>query len=254
VTDVGGTPLPDTLVILVDAETKFTITNALSTRTGADGRYKLPAIPPGRYGVRFRNERFKVKDRYEFHYLGTEGYEVDVALEVGVMAGGRVLDASGRPLIGVEVQVMGKESISFVTSDAQGRWEGHGLNEGPLSVTAKKPGHGTVVVRGVAANRKDVEIRMEPAAKLTGRVEGAALPESFMISLARFEPDLDRSIRVDTRMFDERKDGAFEFDDLAPGSYDLLFEAEDYEALDRPRVTVTAGGTASEVRIRLRKK
>jgi hypothetical protein len=254
VTDTGGAPLPDTLVILVDARTKFTITDALSTRTGADGRYKLPAIPPGTYGVRFRNERFKLADRYEYVYLRTESYEVDMVLEVGVMAGGRVLDAAGRPLPGVDIQVVGKDSVAFVKSDAEGRWEGHGLYAAPLSCTAKKAGFGTVVVRGIPANQRDVQIRMEPAAKLSGRLEGGSLPEIFVISLDRYEADLDRSIRVEVKSFENRADGSFVFDDLSPGTYDLYFEAQGYETLDRPRVTLSAGGSAADVKFRLRKK
>jgi hypothetical protein len=255
VTDTGGNPLPDTFVILVDAKSHIMITNLLSTRSGPDGRYRLPAIPPGSYGVRFRHDKFKMKDRYEYTFLnGTESYEVDAQLEVGAMAAGRVVDESGAPLPGVRIQVMGQKSVAFGESDAQGRWEGHGLLEGPLSVTAQKAGFGTTIVRNLPPNSTGVEIRLLPAARVSGRVEADDPPEEFMISLERFEPDLGRAIRTQVRLFGGPGDPTFAFEDLPPGAYDVIFEHDSFEALERPRIDVAAGGKYPDLRIRLRRK
>lgn len=256
VTDTRGEPLADTQVYLVDAQTKVTLGDALKGKSGPDGRYALPPIPPGEYGVRFRHEKHMLTDRYGVNVLsGTETYEIDIALETGAMVAGRVTDEQGLPLANANVHAFTQGYGSIVVSDGDGRFAVHGLLDQNVVAVARRAGYGTVFVRNIRPNTKDLQIRMPRAGEISGVIEADPLPGTFAVVVARYDEELRRVIRVDTRMFDTANTGAaFRVPDLTPTLYWVEVEAEGYEAVDQPQVAVGADQVATGLKIRLRRK
>jgi hypothetical protein len=256
VTDSGGAPLPGTLVLLTDEKSRFTVSNHYSATTDAEGRYALPPLPRGAYGVRFRHDRFRRADRYGFHVIqGTESYQVDVALEVGLMLSGRVTDEDGAPLAGVAVTASNSQTGVLATSDAEGRWETHGLADEPLTVLLRHQGYATTALRGIKPNSEGVDVRLPKAAVLRGRIEADPLPDSFSVILSRYDEDLKKVMRVEARAFTSAPGGGeFQIGDLTAATYWVEVEAPGYEAADRPEVVLGKSETSPPARVRLRKK
>lgn len=256
VTDDKGEPLPGTDVYLVDAKSKVTMGEAQKARTGADGRYVMPPIHPGEYGIRFRHPKHRIADRYGVNIIsGTEVYEIDIALEAGCMIAGRVTSEQGLPLADAQIQAFTEGYGSIVVSDGDGRFAVHGLLEQTVAAVARRAGYGTVFVRNIRPNTTDLEIRMPRAGEIAGTIEADPLPEMFAVTLARYDEEIRRVIRVDTRMFSSTTTGnAFRVPDLTPAVYWVQVEAEGYEAIDQPQVAVIADQTATGLKVRLRRK
>lgn len=255
VTNAQGEPLPDTKVYLVDIDTKITLGDARA-KTGADGRYSLPPVPPGEYGVRFRHEKHMLTDRYGVNVItGSEAYEINLALEAGAMIAGRVTDEQGLALADANVHAFTQGYGSIVVSDGDGRFAVHGLLEQNVVAVARRAGYGTVFVRNIRPNTTDLHIRMPRAGAIAGTIVADPLPGTFSVTVARYDEELRRVIRVENRMFDTVQTGAaFQVPDLTPTLYWVEVEAEGYEAVDQPQVAVLADQVATGLKIRLKRK
>lgn len=255
VTDPAGAPLPRTNVLLLNGKTKTPLGPAMGTDTDAQGRYEMPAIPHGEFGLRFRHERFKVADRMGFTFFqGTESYEVNVGLEAGTRVTGRVLDEQGAPLEGARVMIGNFGGGGVTQSDRNGEFGMYGLTNDPVNASVSAKGHGTVIRRGIEPNTDGLEFRLPRPGTIVGRVEGPEIPEHFVVVLSRHEEDLKQVLRVDTRYFTNPPGGIFVIEDVAPAPYWVEVQAQGYESMDKPQVTVEAGKTTPELRMRFTKK
>jgi hypothetical protein len=252
VTDAAGNPLAGATVQLLDGTTQLPVVPELRAWTDRAGRYVLEAVPEGEFGARFRHERFRPLDRMGLVWAGPgDAKEVNVALEEGTFLAGRVVDEAGAPVAGA--LVMGtNEGGGMARTDAEGRFALYGLGNAPISGSAAAPGYGTVYWRGVAPNTANLEVRLPRAGSLTGRVEAEPAPAWFAVCLSKYDAELGREVRVQTKSFAGKKE--FALQDVAPGAYTVEVQAEGYEALDRPQVVVERGQAAGVGPIRLRKK
>lgn len=255
ITDATGAPLPGSTAQPIDPESRMPHGPQTGAQAGPDGRYELPALARGSYGLRFKHPKFKFKD-----HLGVqvsrddEEIEVNAVLEPGGRIEGRVVDDQGAPLAKARV-LFGNAGGSGVTeTDAEGRFGIYGLTEAPCGGSASLKGYGTAYRRGVAPGTADVEFRLSRGGAIAGRVVAEPMPEQFVVILSRYEPELGRPLRIQTKALTEPPGGAFDVDDLAPGTWTVEVEAHDYEGVDRPEVTVSAGQTSGGLTIRLRKK
>jgi hypothetical protein len=255
VTDPSGNALPRTMVALMHSESKVALGPALSATTDALGQYELPAVPRGRFGLRFRHERFKAAERSAFTFLqGTESYEVNVALEAGARVTGRVLDEQGTPIQGARVMIGNPGSGGVTQTDRNGEFGMHGLTDDPVNASVSAAGHGTVIRRGIRPNSDDLEFRLPRPGKIVGRLDGEEVPEQFVVILSRHEADLNTVLRVDTRYFTNPAGGLFVLEDVAPALYWVEVQAQGYESTDKVQVTVEAGKVTPELRMRFTKK
>jgi hypothetical protein len=255
VTDPSGAPLPKTNILLLNGRTRTPLGPSMGADTDAQGRYELPAVPHGEYGLRFRHERFKVSDRMGFTFLqGTESYEVNVTLEAGARVTGRVLDEKGSPIEGARIMIGNFGGGGVTQSDRNGEFGLYGLTNDPVNASVSAKGHGTVIRRGILPNTEGMEFRLPRPGTLVGRVEGPEIPEHFVVVLSRHEDDLNQVLRVDTRYFTNAPGGIFVIEDLSPAPYWVEVQAQGYESIDKPQVVVEAGKVTAEVRLKFLKK
>lgn len=252
VTDTAGNPLSGATVQLLDGTTQLPVVPERHARTDAAGRYVLEAVPAGEFGARFRHERFRSLDRMGLVLAGPgHAREVNAALEEGTLLAGRVVDEAGAPVAGALV-LAANESGGMARTDNEGRFTLYGLGDAPLSGSAAAPGYGTVYWRGVAPNTTNLEVRLPRAGSVLGRIAAEPPPAWFAVCLLRYDAELGRDVRVQTKSFAGRMD--FSVADVAPGVYVVEVQAEGYEALDRPQVVVERSQAAAVGTIRLRKK
>ncbi|WP_147653732.1 TonB-dependent receptor [Vulcaniibacterium gelatinicum] len=140
--------------------------------------------------------------------------------------GGRVLDASGRPVAGAEVTIVHTESgtVSKVVTDAEGRYNARGLRVGgPYTITATKAGAGTSSEDGVYLNlgtvtQVDTQLRGDVTTLET--VEAVAGDTSEVFSA------------------DKVGAGTLVSRDVLEGFFSLNRDLQDYARLD-PRISQT---------------
>lgn len=254
VTTVSGAPLPDTQVLLIDGQSLLTVGPQMSAKTDAEGRYELPPIPTGDFGVRFRHERHRVQDRTGFQVVtGAEEFQANATLEAGRRVEGRVVDEQGQPIAGAEITIANPKSGGLTTSGADGRFAVYGLSEEPVNGLASKKGFGQAIHRGIPPDTLNLEFRLPKGGAVSGRVLAEPAPPQFYVVMSRYDEELGKPLRVVPRSFTNAPEGAFMIDDLSPGLYWVEVECEGYEATDRPQVNVTPGQTTSGITVRLRK-
>ncbi|QDU83423.1 Nickel uptake substrate-specific transmembrane region [Planctomycetes bacterium Pla163] len=128
--------------------------NHVETLTDADGRYEARYLRPDSYSVAAGGAAFAGMlgggsvhgraTRAGVHVSDGERFgPVDFVLEPAVKLTGRVIDGSGAPVAGASVFARGEDGalvdrISYVTSDAAGRFGYDGLAAGTYRVSARK--------------------------------------------------------------------------------------------------------------------
>jgi hypothetical protein len=255
ITDAAGSPLAGSSALPIDATSLMPFGPHMGATADADGRYELPPLMPGAYGIRFRHPRYRIRDHLGLQIRSTgEEIEVNAALDDGQRIQGRVVDEQGVPLSKARVLFGNGGSGGVTETDADGRFIIYGLTEEPCGGSASLKGYGTAYRRGVAPGAKDVEFRLSKGGALAGRVMAEPMPEQFVVMLSKYEPELGRPLRIQTKAFTQPPGGAFEVEDLGSGMWTVEVESPDYDCLDRPEVTVSPGQTSGGLLIRLRKK
>ncbi|WP_165252075.1 M56 family metallopeptidase [Paludisphaera soli] len=103
---VDGSPAAGILVKALGRNTDTENGHATTTRTAADGSYRLSLFPERTYSVAVEDERFTARSRHQI--VPPEGASLsglDFNLAPGVFLKGRVTDADGRPLAGERVRI-----------------------------------------------------------------------------------------------------------------------------------------------------
>jgi len=164
---------------------------------------------------------------------------------------GVVYDDAGKPLEGVKVQVMPSGHSGVGTSDAEGKFkagwdpEGWSSDRTVFYLMARHPGRDLAVAQPMDSEEGPVELRLRPAATLTGRVVdpngkpiGGAYPHIMLHASSwgsSFLPS--RSITTDA-------EGRFEMETLPPEQrYDITATADGHgqTRIDLNESQVTSG-------------
>ena len=148
-------------------------------RTDRFGRYEIEGVAPDTYTVQATaSGRFVSSERAGVTIVPAQAtVTVDLMLERGVRVSGSVVDAAGKPLVGVELRFLGR-GMPRVLSDRRGRFTATALPTGPVSVRLRKSGY-TTVIPTVTAPSRDVRFEMQP---LPG---GATAPSGITGSQSR---------------------------------------------------------------------
>jgi protocatechuate 3,4-dioxygenase beta subunit len=191
--------------------------------TDAEGKARLtPRVEPGRHPAVYVNAEGYLNEIRGLDLLPGVLQHLDVRLWRSAAVSGRVLDARGRPLQGVEVtgrRVAGYRGAGPIQTDAEGRFTLEGLAEGPVVVSASWNGwlHARVEV---VAPRSGLELSW-PVSAVSVEVrddQGQPLREAFVRVQA-----LDASGTV--RWMDAPRpdaQGRAELDRLPPGPVRLM--------------------------------
>jgi hypothetical protein len=141
------------------------------SRAGADGTFRVDGVPKGTYLL-----SASAPGRATFVSLvvvtEADRTEVNAALDQADGISGRVLDADGKPLSGVEILVRYhsapvrwwdgcRQKVAPVMTDNAGRFQFTGLQQGTFTLAAKIQGFRGGKTAAVAGNSRDVVFRLE---------------------------------------------------------------------------------------------
>lgn len=230
--------------------------------TGDDGTFRFSAVCAGTFRLTARAPGFAPlavpgltvpaadgrADLREPWDLGT------LILTRGSRLTGRVIDRDEVPVAGAELTAwtdLGRTPPPSATSDDDGRFTFTGL---PVNVrvdlTVRAAGYALTEVDGVEAGDEALEIVLEAAARLAGRVlgdDGAPIAHAA-VRVARRPAGTDPSRHAVTDA-----EGAFVLDDLGPGEATVGATAEGYLSGPELVIELAAGGELGGVELRLRR-
>ena len=185
----------------------------------AEGFYRLSGVAAGEQRVEVRHPRYRRLARTLRTEPGGE-YQLDFELPAGVSVEGRVVDASGDPVAGAEVQLRTEDpelSEARARTDAGGRFHLEPIAAGVYHLRATAPDQARgerqqpVVVEEQPVS--GLEVVLDKGALLTGRVLGLAPDELALVSVeARGEDGQLRQARLDAA-------GMYRIPSLAPGAW-----------------------------------
>ncbi|MGQ9591181.1 MAG: carboxypeptidase regulatory-like domain-containing protein [Planctomycetota bacterium] len=171
---------------------------------------------------------------------------LEVALEMGRVLAGRVVDGERNPVSGAEILVrdFGKGMKELrALSDQDGAFKVEGIASGGfVELTVSHADYGTYSDQKVPANSGDLEIVLKGLAAIRGTVvtpEGAA-PESFVVQPQQSAPGLAVTKQLKAETYGTR-DGSFEYRGLQPGSYTLQVRAPGYASTTIPDILLAEG-------------
>jgi protocatechuate 3,4-dioxygenase beta subunit len=187
VVDAGGAPVADAKVVAIDVGQPWLEPDAEreGVRTGADGRFELPAVAAGTY-------RFSAVHRE--HAPGatapitldgaTAKRDVEIKLAAGAVLAGTVVDKAKAPVPYATVRVAPREAgmgirgdSRQVTADAAGAFEIRGLTRGALRVRAESEQAASAIVDvdlGAAAEKRDLVLVLDVTGTIAGVVVDSA--------------------------------------------------------------------------------
>ncbi len=243
-----------------------------STRTDAEGRFRIGSLRPGSYNVRA--------------YLpgsSTEDAEANLTVPPGELAhgirlvvpgggrsiAGRVVDRTGAPVPGARVAARNFGVVGGpprpsplarwirreATADSDGRFVVRNLDGEAFAIEAASPTGGGTLVEPVTADARDLELVLPGPTGISGtfREEGTGEPvRRFRIEYRRtavggvpFDEVIER---WEQRWFNAA-DGGFEMPDLAEGTYRFRFVSDGYLDADLADVEVKAGEMRSGLEV-----
>ena len=250
IVDRGGDPCPDADVLImpsgpqggglmVESPSWATV----RARSGPDGTVRLSLVPMN-YGL--------VVDAGGSQYgplITTVPDASDWRETVRIGAGGmlttgRVLDAVGAPVNGVEIQISPREvgaSSARATVDEKGEFAAQGEWLGPCEILIRDASSRQLmaIVFRKSLHGRGNEVRLPTAtharARLRGSIVGVRNPEKCAVRLT------DRTLQGHVAVPVDDK-GSFRSAMLTPGEYDMLVTDPDYGAIVRTvRISLDSG-------------
>ncbi len=229
VEDHSGDPIPSAGVQILNPGRGVPVA---STQTGSDGRFETPELPAGDYRIVISKQGY-ANTVMAFH--AGDAARLSIRLVRWGIATGRVMDGGGDPLAGASVAAMGMaggkwQPVRGLASrvDGNGQFRLDSLPPGEYAVAAVYPSgllfypsnrrpQIFTVTGGEEFSNLDFVVLPDAGFRVSGKVELPAPGASFHIALT----PVDRpSLSIARTQADEQ--GAFRFDGVPAGSYDLL--------------------------------
>lgn len=210
------------------------------TVTDDDGAFHFDAIAPGSHIVRALDDAEVRLDERPVELVAHQASSVELVAPATASIRGVVLDADGSPVADAVISALASTALSSedqraealrersaagskgaVLSDAEGRFTLQGLVASTsYTVVAQRRGGGLARAAQVATGA-DVELRMHALASVRGKVSGSATVTALSIELRR--TDAGTRLRESFAL----GNGAFAFDKLAAGSYEVIAVARE---------------------------
>jgi hypothetical protein len=260
VTDADGKPVAGAVVAAIrrpgrDELPTFSRPVPRVATTGNDGRFQLTDVLAGEYGVTATAPVGSPARQNKVAVAPGKTTELVLALgKGGVLMTGEVTDVGGggiagaRALIrstGIFVRPDDGPAVFQVAADDRGIFRVR-LAAGDYDVTVKADGYSPARDRATLTTDQTRRYRLNPAARLAGRVLDRQSREpvasaSVWLRLDRLESYVDRDATTD-------RDGRFQFDDLAAGGYVVLARADRRIGIART-VTLGVAQAATDVEV-----
>lgn len=239
--------------------------------TGADGRFAVEHLLPGRYDLLVAapgHAPLRVPG-VEVPEPPGDGDLGSVVLEPGAEIAGRVVDADGRPLAGVEVRRFARDPLigrfamgdggepSTVVTGEDGRFVLADLQAGAVvDLVLDAPGYTQETVAGVVApTERPLLVELLATATVSGRVVDGA---GAGVAGATVQAMPDAAGSPGRRRFDGRvavartdDDGRFEIGEVAPGAVRLVATGNGYRSGEANGLEVSPGERRDGIRIEI---
>lgn len=226
--------------------------------TAADGVATLHGLSTGSYTFRAEADGFATHELPQQAVQDAADTEVLLALGTGATLAGHVVDRAGRGIAGACVAataVGGHPTARIATfTDANGRFALTGLATGPLRVEAGAVGFSTLGRQPVAAGDSPLVLTLAPTGRIRLTVVDQAgdLLSNWNVQPRPAGPAAGLRARPTCSVTaNALRDGAFEIDDLEPGTWTLRVSHREFAPVTSAPIDVV-GGAASEARVGLR--
>ncbi|MBL9076408.1 MAG: carboxypeptidase regulatory-like domain-containing protein [Planctomycetes bacterium] len=262
VQDELGRPVAD---VKVEATLgAFLFDTRSGTKTGADGRFTIGKLRPGKWVLRTASSRF-LPTALDVE-VASEQQQTDLVVTVrtGDAIAGRVVDDRGVGVAGFRVACKRREmqgamdverfsSDEAATTDAAGFFTLAGLPKGTTTVRAFGAGHTAATAADVAVGTGDLVLRVQRTAAIEGvlsTADGTPIADSEVGVLAtRTNDDLVGNLAAPTRPVTTAADGTFRLVDVAPGPTVLRATGAGHLPTQLAGVQVAPAQTVRGVRI-----
>jgi protocatechuate 3,4-dioxygenase beta subunit len=262
--------------VLTDLGAKA-IPAAASTRTSANGAFRLPGLSPSRYIALARSEIHRSAVSKLLATQPGECAKVDLALARGAEIAGWILGPAGERLPGATIESTpsfdgGEEQLRELSmnltafaswleenrprralSAADGTFALRGIPGGRQHVTAQAPGYGAEGFDDVDADERELVFRLKQGFGLAGRVrfqDGMPVPgaevsmrPSRPLSALQLIIDDERWYGTGRQETKANGEGVFRFPTLAPDEYFLRVTAQGIQPRVLQGVRVKEGGS-----------
>lgn len=185
----GGAAAGAVVALLQTGRSGAYLPTYTGTRTDGDGRYRLAGVPPGQQVIGAEREGYLRAIRYVDVTAGE--MKLDLELDSGFEVSGRVVDAAGATIAGVDLALVssGHYGIS-TTSGPDGSFRFAGVQDGSYQVRATRAGYApaTEPVRVAGGPMLDLKIELPGGIRLVGRLLGLAaehLPQVEVMAARR---------------------------------------------------------------------
>jgi hypothetical protein len=229
----------------------------LRTEAGADGRFRLAAVPPGAYVLAVVASGYAGK-RVEMN-VGPRATSVnlgDVVLETGLTIRGRVRDKAGVGIKDAQLHASAPRLRGLpldTQSEADGSYVLAGLDPGPYRVSVLALGH-AASGRSIDAGAENADFVLAAGGSVVGVVvdDAGKAVEAYEVQAQPTQESLGYYAGGDTRSVADA-DGRFTLEDLNEGTYVVEVSAPDLAPSSVSGVKVAAGRATDVGRVRLQK-
>lgn len=274
VQDERGQPVADVKVGITSGALPIGFRN--STTTGADGRFRLVRLGPGRVLLRTASGRFLPATQELDLAAEEERLDVVLVLEQGHAIAGQVVDDRGMPVAGIKVGAKRSERRAGVeverftpdeaaTTDARGWFTLAGLTGETAAVRTWGTGYTTAVEPNVAVGTGNLLLRVQrtgsiagvlvdaqgqpiagseiTAVRASGRGDGDAVEVALHEAAVRLPMLGDRSMAVTAA------DGSFMLASVPPGTLTVRATGVGHRPVERAGVVVAAAMAVKDLRL-----
>lgn len=235
--------------------------------TDFEGKFGFKGLSPGDYDVTVSKSGF-TRSVTNGAKAGEGSTPLEVVLNPGASIAGRLIQPNGLAVTGYSITArpvstgsntgmgMGQRGNNFVQVDPDGGFLIEGLTPGTaydLSIFGAGEFRGDPKKKGVVAPAAGIDIEVASRGRIAGRVLDAASGTPVTDFEASFTPARGGGggivVRMGTGGDGDRRtpfsspEGAFAFEDVPPGSFDVTVWARTYQEARTGGVAVTAGET-----------
>jgi len=250
-----GQPVPNAEVSVSTAYELLFVNDPLDTsqdetvRTDAQGKFAFHDLEPrSRYKLTVKHPQYTLKELFTVPVGESGEYEEPpITLASGATLQGHVRDSGGNMVDGATLVLDGlmyqgapydPPDRMTATTDADGFYSLVNVPLGQRMLTVSAPGYGTVVLNGLNFDKEEPpvnrDIELKIGEMIRGRVicQGQGIPEATVQALG-----FANTAQISRGVTKTDATGAFTFESLTPGDYNLIASARGYrfETANRQR-------------------
>ena len=231
--------------------------------TDFEGKFGFKGLSAGEYDVTITRTGF-TRSVSNGVKVGDGSSPLEIILNPGAVIAGRLVQPSGQPVTGYSVSArpsgagspnrMGEVGSGMAQTDPEGAFVIDGLIPGTaydVSLFGAGEFRGDPKRKNVVAPSSDIEIEVAARGRIAGRVIDAATGAPVTDFEARYTPARAGGMQIvirrpgdsDRRTPFSSPDGAFAFEDVPPGNWDVTVWAKTYQEARTGGIVVAAGET-----------